>query len=252
MKVKTQLLCDFLNETLNPQQFTDYCYNGLQVEGAEQVSKVGIAVDACQQVFTEALRRNCDFLLVHHGLFWGKIQRIHGPLAQALTQLLSNRLNLYAVHLPLDAHPAYGNNAALADMIGLTRRHGFATMQGQAIGIGGELLEPQSVVSIEQTLREALAGPILKLPFGPEQIKRVAIVSGSGSSFLPQAIEQDYQLLISGESSHQDHHIAKEGAINVLYAGHYHTEQGGVQRIGALLKEKFGIPISYIDFPTLT
>ena len=129
-------LVKFLNETLKLTEFAgDYSNNGLQIEGKDEVKKVLFAVDGCQEVFDIAAKEKCDFIFVHHGISWGGgLKRWIGMDAKRFQTLLANGISLYAAHLPLDAHPVYGNNAVLADLVGLSDRQGFFEYCGGDIG----------------------------------------------------------------------------------------------------------------------
>jgi len=243
-------LCSFLSETLSLDKINDVSINGLQVQGAPVVHKIGCAVDACMATYRMAIKERCDFLLVHHGIIWGGIQSISGPLHTQISYLLKNELNLFAAHLPLDLHPTLGNNADLATLIGLKKCTPFGNYKGTLIGFEGAFTRTVSRDIIVDRLCRSLDTECTVLPFGPDRIKRVAIISGGGAGELPEAIAKGVDCYITGESSHENYHAALEAGINVIYAGHYHTEKGGVERIGRLLTRTFGIKSVFLDSPT--
>ncbi|MFW5812958.1 MAG: Nif3-like dinuclear metal center hexameric protein [Fibrobacterota bacterium] len=249
--VSRDLIVSFLDRTLRTNEIKDYSVNGLQVEGAEKVSRVGLAVDACMDTFRLAEESGCQMLIAHHGIIWNGIQRVTGPVYRQLQFLIGKKLNLYASHLPLDLHPTLGNNARIASMLKLRNVRPFGVYKGVTIGCEGTLTRAATIESISGVLKKELGSEIHSLPFGPEKIKRIAVISGGGSGELPEAVEKGIDLFITGESSHENHHAALEGSLNVIYCGHYHSEKPGVQAVGELLVEKFGLDTVFLDVPTL-
>lgn len=243
-------LCSFLIEALSLDKIKDISINGLQVQGTPTIKKIGLAVDACMETYRMAVKEQCDFLLVHHGIIWGGIQSICGPLHTQISYLLKNNLNLFAAHLPLDLHPILGNNANLAAIIGLKKLLPFGDYKGTRIGFEGAFGRAVSRDTIVDRLCRSLDTECTVLPFGPDRIRRVAIISGGGAGELPEAINKGIDCYITGESSHENYHAALEAGINVIYAGHYHTEKGGVERIGRLLTRTYGIESVFLDSPT--
>lgn len=241
----------YLDSYLNIPNIDDASRNGLQVEGASSVRKVGLAVDGCLEVFEKAAELSCQLVFVHHGIIWGGLKSITGPVHSQIKMLIENDINLYAAHLPLDMHPKTGNNICLAKLLQLQQTEPFGVYHGTAIGFRGVLKRAASVEDLATRLQKKLGGPADILPFGPKKIKSVGIVSGGGSSCLMEAAEKGIDCVVTGEGNHSNHHLAKETGLNVIYAGHYHTEQCGVQAIGNLLKRKFGVTTTYIDVPTL-
>ena len=89
-----------------PEFFKDYGPNGLQVEGKAEVGKLVSGVTASLALIEAAIEAQADAILVHHGLFWrGHDGRVTGWLKARLEKLLAHQINLFAYHLPLDAHP---------------------------------------------------------------------------------------------------------------------------------------------------
>ncbi len=248
--VKRDVLVSFLNDTLRNSEIKDYSVNGLQVEGASEISKVGLAVDACMETYKLACKSKCQMLLVHHGIIWDGIKSVTGPVYRQLEFLIKNKLNLFASHLPLDLHATLGNNAQLAEMLGLTNLQPFGLYKGVMIGWEGTLAKAFTIKACAELLKKKLGGEVTMLPFGPQKIRRVAIISGGGSGELPEAVTKGVDLFITGESSHENHHAALEGNLNVLYCGHYYSEKPGVQAVGQLLRQTFGIEVEFLDVPT--
>src|SRR6266481_3737797 len=109
--------------------------NGLQIENSGRVTCIGAAVDVSTRVLTEASRKNVDFLIVHHGLFWPGLQQIRRALRRQLRIAFENDIALYSAHLPLDIHPKVGNNAQLVAALGLKSARPFLEEKGQPVGL---------------------------------------------------------------------------------------------------------------------
>jgi dinuclear metal center YbgI/SA1388 family protein len=252
MGVDRSALVSFLDDLLNISGVPDSSCNGLQVEGEANLRKIGLAVDACLSVYQKAKALDCQMLLVHHGLIWGGLTSIRANLRDQIGFLLGNNLNLYAAHLPLDLHPALGNNILLANTLELIDIQSFGRYKGVSIGFMGQAPVAISAQDIGRHLQAAgLGGDFSVLPFGPAQNRRVAVVSGGGSDALPEAIDKKIDCFVTGEPLHWNHHAALEGHINVVYCGHYHTETGGVKALGGHLEKAFGVETVFIDEPTL-
>ena len=250
-QVDTRELVAFLDEHLRREQIPDTSRNGLQVQGADTVQRVGLAVDACLASYEAAVAAGCELLVVHHGLIWEGLGAITGPVYRQVKYLVENDLNLYAAHLPLDLHPQSGNNIRLARLLDIADPKPFGAYKGIDIGFRGSLPEPLPVPRLADRLRERIGGPNQVLPFGPERVSTVGIVSGGGSECMNEAIRKGIDCLITGEAQHWNHHRALEGAIHVIYAGHYHTETLGVEALGELLEQRFGVTSQFLDIPTL-
>ena len=244
-------LARWIDETLDIDAFgADSSLNGLQVEGRKTVKRVATAVDACEETITRAARARIDLLIVHHGLFWGPAVPITGFMARRLRRLLSNGISLYAAHLPLDCHPELGNNARLADLLGVEDRDRFGRYKGIDIGVRGALPRPVATASLAARVRRVTGAPVRTFPFGPSRIKRLGIVSGGGSMLLQAAAEAGCDALLTGEPAHSAWHVAREARINLLCGGHYATETLGVRTLGERVAGEFGLPVSFIDVPT--
>lgn len=229
----------------------DISLNGLQIGDLDQkVEKLAFAVDGCLETIQKAVDEKADLLFVHHGLFWGKPLAIQGDHYKRVRCAIENKLSLYAVHLPLDMHPEYGNNAGLARVLGLVETEGFSDYKGFKIGIQGRFPEPVARDSIIPSLFGDWEKNARMLPFGKEKIETVGIMSGGGTHDLPDAIEAGLDLYITGDSSHQLYHQALEAGINVAFAGHYLTEVCGVQSIQKKVEEELGLETIFIDVPT--
>lgn len=234
----------FLDQVLEVDLVDDpYCPNGLQVEGADEITKVGFAVDACRQSF-EALANN-HMIITHHGLFWPSVKKITGPMRRALGLLFENNINLYPVHLPLDVHAVYGNNVQLIKALGWQAEERFDKVGWTASGPQTETEE------LRARLEELVEGPVRLLPFGEKKVDQIAVSSGGGSiGLLHSAAEAGCTTVVTGEASHPIYHAAREMGMNLILAGHYATETWGVRSLMPLLEREFGVETEFVDFPT--
>lgn len=243
-------LVSFLDSILKTDKIRDYSCNGLQVQGSETIKKIGLLVDACMEGYRLAIEKNCQLVIAHHGIIWDGIKTVSGNTYTHIKYLLENDLNLYASHLPLDLHPELGNNAQLAAILSMSNLKPFGNYKGIDIGFEGQFKNNVTIDNIVQKLCQNLQSECMVLPFGKKVIKRVAVVSGGAADLLSEAISKGIDCYITGESAHYNYHEALENKINVVFAGHYHTEKPGVQALGKVLEEKFGIESEFIDIPT--
>jgi len=250
-KVSRDAIVALLDKTLRTSEIPDSSVNGLQVEGAAEVTRVGFAVDASLEAYKLAAEKGCQMVIVHHGIIWDGIRSVTGVVYRHIEFLIKNNISLYASHLPLDMHPTLGNNALIAKTLGLKNMQPFGVYKDSHIGFEGQLPRAETVKSLSDKVKRAFGGPVSALPFGPQKIRRVAAVSGRGTAALPEAIDKKIDLFVTGEPIHENHHAALEGNINVIYGGHYHTEKPGVQAVGEFLNKKFGIETVFLDVPTL-
>ncbi|MGA2508430.1 MAG: Nif3-like dinuclear metal center hexameric protein [Chitinispirillaceae bacterium] len=249
--IEREKLVRFLDTELKIPSIQDLSRNGLQVEGAERIVRVGLAVDACEEAYEAAAHEDCQMIIVHHGMIWGGLPYITKNVYRQIKYLLDHAINLYAAHLPLDLHPKYGNNAQIADILGVRSRIPFGDYKGTLVGFAGVLPAAMSIVVLSARLEKALGGNNVLLPFGKKTIRSVGIMSGRATDILAEAIEKGVDCFITGEPRHEHHHLAKEAGINVIYCGHYHSEKVGVQAIGKLIEKKFGIESVFLDIPTI-
>ncbi|MFL1404343.1 Nif3-like dinuclear metal center hexameric protein [Marinobacter sp. M1N3S26] len=232
-----------LNQWLTPENFQDYCPNGLQVEGRDEVSKIVSGVTASQAFIDAAVEAGADMILVHHGYFWkGEPQPVTGMKKARIKTLLTHDISLVAYHLPLDDHPEYGNNRQLAETLDIRNPRPLGGLLWE-----GELAEPMTPEAFAGFLQERLSRQPLHVGAGPEQIRRVAWCTGAAQGFLPSAVEAGVDAYISGEASEPTTHTARECGIHYFGAGHHATERYGVQALGKALAETFGVSHQFID-----
>lgn len=238
-------LTTYLTQILQPERFNDYCPNGLQVEGRCEVRKIVTGVTASMALIDAAISRQADVILVHHGYFWrGESQAIVGMKKRRIQALLAQDISLMAYHLPLDAHPEFGNNVMLGQQLGLRITRWLDDKQMLAVS---DL--PQAM-----TLRELCAFVQTKLDRTPQLIgqaerliRTVAWCTGAAQHYIAQAIEANVDVYISGEISEQTVHAVRESNTAYIAAGHHATERYGVAALGAHLAEKWGISHEFIE-----
>jgi len=230
----------------------DPSMNGLQVgRRNREVQRVAFAVDACVETFHRATVWNADILVVHHGIFWGREQAVRDAHYARLRHLIERDLGLYAVHLPLDQHMVYGNNAQMALALELEEIQPFGSFRGKNIGCMGSFATPVSLDSVVTRLFGSSDAPLAVLPFGATQIRTVGMVSGGGGSSLDEAVEKSLDLFITGDASHTLYHRALESAISVVFGGHYLTEIWGVKALAEKLSREYpDVETTFIDVPT--
>lgn len=234
-----------LDDLLEAARFKDYCPNGLQVEGAPEVRKVVCGVTASQALIEAAIERGAQALLVHHGWFWrGEDGRVTGMKKARMARLLAHDINLFAYHLPLDAHAELGNNAQLGRVLGLTPT-GVAGDQG--LLWLGETAQPVPASVLAQQVGVALGRDALLVGEGARPVRRIAWCTGGAQGYFEQAIAEGVDLYLSGEISEQTTHLARESGVPYIAAGHHATERYGVRALGAHVAERFGLQVDFVD-----
>jgi dinuclear metal center YbgI/SA1388 family protein len=229
----------------------DNSLNGIQVDNdGSFVKKIAFAADAALETFEQAAAINAGMLFVHHGLFWGTPLRINGILRQRLKFLLDNNICLYAVHLPLDEHPKYGNNAVLAELLGLANIELFGGQSGRKIGYKGTFPKPVTIDEAAKKINFMDRPPVGIFPFGKKEISSAAIMSGGAAKSAMDAIEDGVDLFVTGESSHGIYHNCLESKLNMIAGGHYSTEVWGVQAVMRHCISELGIEVEFVDVPT--
>lgn len=243
-----------LDELLRPQNFEDYCVNGLQVPGAREVGRVATGVSANAELFELAAGEGADLLLVHHGLFWGSgVRSLDATLKHRLQLLFDAGIALAAYHLPLDGHPEHGNNALLAEALGASGAVPFAGHGAATIGVLATL--PGDGLSLDELLahtaratgREPIA--LAAQASASERVRTLAIVSGAGADYLQEAAQAGAQALLTGEPEERSQALARELGVSLVAAGHHATETFGVRRLGELLARRFGLEHVFLDVP---
>ncbi len=234
-----------LNQLLEISRFRDYCPNGLQVEGREEIHSIVSGVTASMDLLEAAISSNADAIIVHHGYFWrGENACLTGIKGRRIALLITNNINLFAYHLPLDVHPELGNNAQLAKKLGLIETDRFGE---QDIAVLGEPAQPMTLSALAEKISLTLMRKPMMIGDPNKPIKRIAWCTGAAQSYFDAAIQMDIDAFITGEISEQTVHIARESGIAFLAAGHHATERYGVQALGEHLAQQFGLKHQFID-----
>ena len=244
--VKCDEVLSFWDTYLNSVSIPDASRNGLQVLGPKNVRKIVFGVSASLSLFEAAAQAGADLVCVHHGLLWGHEQPLTGLLGKRVQFLMQHNLGLAAYHLPLDKHPKIGHNACLMRSLKATHVVPFAHYHGVTIGYAGQLAN-MPLAKVVSTLENFAQTQASVLAFGPEKIKRVGIVSGGAYSMLPQAIDQQLDLYVTGVLDEPAYEWCREGHINCVALGHYHSEKCGIEALCKLTASKFNVKTQFID-----
>jgi dinuclear metal center YbgI/SA1388 family protein len=235
----------YLDQYLEVAKFRDYCPNGLQVEGRASVERLVTGVSASLALLEAAIESHADAILVHHGYFWrGEDARLTGMRRKRIALLLRHDINLYAFHLPLDAHAEVGNNAALARVLGFAPQGRFGE---QDLGWHGALDDAPTLAELAARVEERVARKPLVIGDASRRVRRIAWCTGAAQGYLDDAVRIGADAFLSGEISEQTVHLARESGVAFIAAGHHATERYGVQALGAHLAEQFGIEHLFID-----
>lgn len=241
---------NFLEELLKPNWFHDYCPNGLQVEGGKNINRLVTGVTANLELIEKAVDLGADAILVHHGFFWkGEPSVVTGMKKGRLKTLLANDVNLYAYHLPLDAHPELGNNIQLANRLGLIEEGPLEPEAKRSVGSVGRLAEAMSAGDFARHLETVLGFSPLVIGEPARIISSIAWCTGAAQSYLAKAEALGVDAFLTGEISENSVHTAHECGIHYFAAGHHATERYGVQAVGELLSKHFSIEHQFIDVP---
>ncbi|NOQ15706.1 MAG: Nif3-like dinuclear metal center hexameric protein [Methyloprofundus sp.] len=239
-----------LNKLLALASFQDYCPNGLQVEGTETISKIAFAVSATRASITEAISLGADTLIVHHGLFWHfhGARTLTGNFAKRIMPLVQHNINLFAYHLPLDAHPKVGNAAVLGRLIDCHQQRPFGDYKGSPTGIEGLLAQPTSAKDLSLLLASVLKHQvILASPDENQLIESVGIITGGANSDWALAKKSGLDAYITGEISEHDWHESQENDIHMFAGGHHATEKFGIQALMQHIYTQYKLECIFID-----
>ena len=248
-------LANYIDELLDSSSTPDYpnALNGLQLENHSAIRGIGAAVDFSTRAVQGAIENGVNFLIVHHGMFWGGLSSISGPTYRLLRMLMENDIAVYSSHLPLDRHPTIGNNVLLAAELGLTPTGLFARFQDTFIGVKGESnVETASLIESARNFARSY-GDVRASAIPPERRTRQwGLCTGAGalSETLNEASAAGIDTLIVGEGPHWTAIHAEEHEMAIIYAGHYATETIGVRALAKHLAEKYKLPSTFISAPT--
>jgi dinuclear metal center YbgI/SA1388 family protein len=251
--VHTQALDGFFKSLLDIESFQniDSSLNGLQVDNdGAKIQKIVFAVDASLESFKQCAAAGGGMLFVHHGLFWGSPLALRGTHRERLKFLLDHNIALYAVHLPLDQHPRLGNNAVLAELLGIENPEPFGLYHGKKIGYMGKLKKPLTLDEAVKAISYRARPPLGVYPFGKNINESCALISGGAARETLQALEEKVDLYVTGEPGHSVYHHALEGRMNMVAGGHYSTEVWGVRKVMEECAGKLAIDVEFLDIPT--
>ncbi|QJC29761.1 Nif3-like dinuclear metal center hexameric protein [Enterobacteriaceae endosymbiont of Plateumaris pusilla] len=233
-----------INEKLNSNNINDYVPNGLQIEGKNNITNIIIGVSACQDLLDRAVSKKADAIIVHHGYFWkNESLIIKGLKRNRLKTLLSNNINLYSWHIPLDINNTISNNIFLANLLNIN-----ILGKINPFVFYGNFNPPLTIKDLIKLIKYKLNRIPLHLgKNAPKIINNIAWCSGAGQKFFEKIINFNIDVFLTGEISEQTIHIATEYGINFISAGHHATEKGGVIMLGEWLKNKYKLKINFID-----
>lgn len=235
----------YLDDLLSPQGFRDYGPNGLQVEGKPDVRTLVSGVTASLALIDAAIADGADAILVHHGLFWrGQDGRLTGWLKERVARLIVHGINLYAYHLPLDAHAELGNNAQFGARLGLAADARFGD---QELGFIGDAQALASIDALGAAVGIALGRAPLVLPGDGRPIRRIAWCTGGAQGWFEAAVAAGADAYLTGEVSEPQAHLARETGVAFLACGHHATERYGAPAVAAHVAERFGLAHRFID-----
>ena len=235
----------YLIALLQTASFADYGPNGLQVEGKDKVLKIVSGVTASLALIDAAIAAQADAIVVHHGLFWnGHDGRLTGWLKQRVARLMAHQINLFAYHLPLDAHPVYGNNAQFGNRFGVTADAHFGA---QNLGCLGSLAEGLSLGEFSTTVQLQLGRVPTVVPGDGRLIRRLGWCTGGAQSYFEGAMAAGADVYVTGEISEPQAHLARESGVAFIACGHHASERYGAPALGAHVAERFGLEHQFID-----
>ena len=236
-----------LNTLLKPETINDFCPNGLQVEGKDEIRTIVTGVTASQALIDAAIENNADAILVHHGYFWkGESQPITGMKKRRVAALLAKDINLFAYHLPLDIHPEMGNNAQLAQLLDIEIEAGLEPTNN-SVAMRGRLKTPLTGSEFAKKISQVLKREPLTSLVRTDKIETIALCTGGGQGYIDLAAEHGIDAYITGEASEQTIHSSREQNIDFFAAGHHATERYGIKALGEYLAKQHGFDVTFID-----
>lgn len=246
--MKLQALVSYLNSQLSIDKFRDYCPNGLQVEGKSEIKKIITGVTASQALIDEAVAKNADAILVHHGYFWkGEPEAITGIKKKRIQTLLKHDISLIAYHLPLDCHPVWGNNVQLAKVLDIEIEGPIDANNPSTPGNIGRLKTPMLAADFAKHIEQKLNRAPQHVGNPKEIIETVAWCTGGAEGYMQYAIDQGIDAYITGEINEPAFHNAQETGCHFFSAGHHATERYGAKTLGEHLADEFALDVEFVD-----
>lgn len=243
-----QDLLQAFDAMLQPERFKDHGPNGLQVEGRAQIRKIVSGVSASRALIEAAIGARADAIFVHHGLFWrGQDGCVRGWMKQRLALLLAHDINLFAYHLPLDAHPQWGNNAQLGLALGLKASARFGEQELGFLGGRADGGSFASTAALAGHLENVLNRPVTHIGRAQDAIKTIAWCSGGAQGYFEAAIAAGADAFITGEISEPQAHYAREMGVAFIACGHHASERYGAPAVAAKVAAEFGLAHQFID-----
>lgn len=244
--IKNDVLLATLDQLLTPENYKDYCPNGLQVEGCREINKIITGVSLNEALIDAAIDLDAQAIIVHHGIFWYKDSyNITGIKKRRLEKLIKNDINLYAYHLPLDNHKELGNNVQLAERLGINV---LGNTIDQNLLWFGELKTPTTFADFSKLVaKQLMHKPLCFTQDETSQMRKIAWCTGGADSFFNKAIDLGVDVYITGEVSEQTMSLALEGGVAYIAAGHYATERYGVMALGKYLEQRLNTPTEFIE-----
>lgn len=246
MSAKRDKIIKFCNDYLKVTDFEDGCFNGLQIEGKEDITKIITGVSLSKALIEKAIEKQADMIMVHHGFFQNDIPSplcLAGYRRDRIKLLLENDINLAGYHLPLDAHPIIGNNISLCRMLSVKKVKPFSA------GFIGELEKEMDFERFRKKVETQLCTHIFAMPAGNKKIKKIAIVSGGDSPEFEAAFLAGADVFVTGDIREDVVRKIEEVGINFINAGHYNTEKEGIRNLGELAAKKFKLKVEFVDVP---
>lgn len=231
----------YLQQLLSPQDWDDYCPNGLQIEGSKKIKKISFAVSATKESIEQSVSWDADALVVHHGLFWKfhGVRTITNSFAKRIKPLIQNDINLFAYHLPLDAHEEIGHASQIAQKLGGTNIQPFGNHKGQPTGVSCTL-DPLPAEKLKDQIKSLLKHDVLhSCPTSKDTINSLGIITGGANGDWVHAERNDIDAYLTGEMSEHDWHEAKESGIHMYAGGHNATEEFGLIALMDKIKTQF-------------
>ncbi len=250
MSLTRNQLLEYFNQLMTPALFEDYAPNGLQIEGKTTLKKVAFAVSATQSSLNDAIAWGADALVVHHGVFW-KYQgakTITGAWGERVKLTIKNDLNLFAYHLPLDAHPEIGNAVALANVLGLTSLTPFAVVKRQPMGTKGKFTQPLSARDFKLKCEAVLKHPVILASHDENaMISSLGIITGGANNDWVKALDDGLDAYLTGEISEYNWHDAREARVHYFAGGHHATERFGIQALMEKMRTDLKLETKFFD-----
>lgn len=244
-------LLSYLNHLLAPGLFEDYAPNGLQIEGKTHLKRLAFAVSATQDSIKKAISWGADGLVVHHGIFWKHhgARTVTGAFGERIKLCVKNDLNLFAYHLPLDAHSEIGNAASLGQKLGLINVSPFALYKKQALGIKGEFPVPKEASELKLELEKVLHHPVILASHDETKtITSIGIVTGGANNEWTEALKDGLDAYLTGEISEYNWHDSIEAGIHYFAGGHHATEKFGPMALMERVKRDFpDLEVTFFD-----